>query len=66
MTKLSPQQRADIYVRYHRGDHNVYTIAKEYGVSRGTIYFIIDPVKAEKNRAATRERTKRLKEMRKK
>lgn len=55
--KLTDEDRAEIYRLYTSGEmHNVYALAKKYGVSRGTIYFIINPEAAEKNRVRTEAR----------
>ena len=55
--KLTPEQRAEIYHRYHTEDVSQRQLAREYGVSRRLITFIIDPDKLE----ASRQRLKQSK-----
>ena len=45
--KLTPEQRAEIYHRYHTEEISQRQLAREYGVSRRLIAFIIDPEKME-------------------
>lgn len=55
--KLTPEQRAEIYHRYHTEEVSQRQLAREYGVSRRLITFLIDPDKME----ASRRRLKRSK-----
>ena len=48
--KLTPEQRAEIYHRYHTGYVSQRQLAREYGVSRRLITFIIYPDKLEESR----------------
>lgn len=41
--KLTPEQKADIKNRYDAGEKNAKKLATEFGVSRGTINFIVHP-----------------------
>lgn len=45
--KLTPGQRAEIFRRYHTEDISQRQLAREYGVSRRLITFIVDPEKME-------------------
>lgn len=45
--KLTPEQRAEIFHRYHTGRVSQRQLARQYGVSRRLITFIIDPEKME-------------------
>ena len=49
--KLMPEQRAEIYHRYHTEDVSQRQLAREYGVSRRLVTFIIDPDKLEESRS---------------
>lgn len=55
--KLTPEQRAEIYHRYHTEDVSQRQLAREYGVSRRLITYIIEPDRMEK----VRERLRRCK-----
>lgn len=55
--KLTPEQRAEIYRRYRDEDVSQRQLAREYGVSRRLIAFIINPDKMEE----ARDRLKRSK-----
>lgn len=48
--KLTPEQRGEIYHRYHTEYVSQRQLAREYGVSRRLITFIIDPDKLEASR----------------
>lgn len=48
--KLTPEQRGEIYHRYHTECVSQRQLAAEYGVSRRLITFIIDPDKMEEAR----------------
>ena len=48
--KLTPEQRAEIYHRYHTEYVSQRQLAREYSVSRRLITFIIDPDKLEESR----------------
>lgn len=48
--KLTPEQRAEIYHRYATTEVSQRQLAREYGVSRRLITFIVDPDKMEENR----------------
>lgn len=48
--KLTPEQRAEIYHRYHTEDVSQRQLAREYGVSRRLISFILNPEKLEEVR----------------
>jgi len=41
--KLTPEQKAEIKNRYDSGEKNRNKLAAEFGVSRGTINFIVKP-----------------------
>nr|DAE30238.1 MAG TPA: Protein of unknown function (DUF2481) [virus sp. ct5rm7] len=45
--KLTPEQRAEIFHRYHTEDVSQRQLAQEYGISRRLVTFIIDPEKME-------------------
>lgn len=47
--KLSPEQKEQIYQEYQQGKKSQRYLAKEYGVSRRTITFIVDPQKLKNN-----------------
>lgn len=49
--KLTSEQRAEIYHRYHTEDVSQRQLAREYGVSRRLVTFIIDPDKLEESRS---------------
>lgn len=48
--KLTPEQREEIYHRYHTESISQRRLAQEYGVSRRLVTFIIDPDKMEESR----------------
>lgn len=54
--KLSEAQRCEIRERYRAGGVSTYQLANEYGVSRRTIAFILDPDKYERCREQFKER----------
>lgn len=54
--KLSQQQKADIYHRYMTMDVSQRQLAREYGVSRRLITFIVNPESEERNRDLLNER----------
>ncbi len=54
--KLTPEQRAEIFHRYHTEDVSQRQLAREYGVSRRLITFIIDPDKQEQSRQSLKLR----------
>ena len=57
--KLTNAQHVEIQLRYSMGDTSQRALAEDYGVSRRTIQFIVDPSKLEANRALrTPERVK--------
>lgn len=48
--KLTPGQRAEIFRRYHTEDVSQRQLAREYGVSRRLVSFIVNPESEERNR----------------
>lgn len=54
--KLTPQQKADIYHRYVTTDVSQRQLAREYGVSRRLITFIVSPENEERNRKLLKKR----------
>lgn len=54
--KLTPQQKADIFHRYATTDVSQRQLAREYGVSRRLITFIVNPENEERNRELLRRR----------
>lgn len=55
-TKLTTEQKAEIKKKYETGSYSQRQLASEYGVSRRTIQFIIDPQKLEENKKRREER----------
>lgn len=55
--KLTPEQKAEIKRRYETENIGMRPLAKEYGVSRRLISYIVYPEKLEKNRE--RQKVKR-------
>lgn len=47
--KLTKEQKREIYLRYKNGDISQRRLAAEYGVSRRTIQFTVDPEKLKDN-----------------
>ena len=41
--KLSQEQKLEIKNRFNSGEKNRFKLAEEYGVSKGTINFIVNP-----------------------
>lgn len=56
MNKLSQEDKQEIKRMYDVVGMSIRSIARWYNVSRATIYFVLDPEKAEKNKVANRER----------
>ncbi len=54
--KLTPEQKAEIFHRYHTENVSQRKLAREYGVSRRLITFIIDPDKQEQSRQSLKQR----------
>ena len=48
--KLTPEQRAEIFHRYMTEDVSQRRLAREYGVSRRLITFIVNPEREKRNR----------------
>lgn len=48
--KLTPEQRAEIFHRYMTEDVSQRRLAREYGVSRRLVTFIVNPENEERNR----------------
>lgn len=59
--KLTPEDKDDIRYLFSR-EPNISKLARQYGVSRAYIRFIVYPEKLEKNREQRRERNKQRKE----
>jgi len=56
--KLTPEQKEEIRIKYELGGYSQRALADEYGVSRRTIKFIIDPDSLERAKQQYRERRK--------
>lgn len=56
---LTDQDRDDIR-KLHREGESIRGLAMWYGVSRGTIHYVIHPEAAEKNRVNNRNRQRRV------
>ena len=54
--KLTPGQRAEIFHRYHTENVSQRQLAREYGVSRRLVTFIVNPESEERNRELLNER----------
>lgn len=54
--KLTPEQREEIFRRYHTNRISQRQLAREYGVSRRLITFIVNPENEERNRELLRKR----------
>lgn len=54
--KITPQQKAEIFHRYTTTDISQRQLAREYGVSRRLITFIVNPENEERNRELLRKR----------
>lgn len=57
--RLTPEQKTEILRLYESDGLSKRALAKMYGVSRGTIYFIINPEAAELNRRRNYLRNKK-------
>lgn len=54
--KLTPEQREEIFRRYHTNRISQRQLAREYGVSRRLITFIVNPENEERNRELLQKR----------
>lgn len=54
--KLTPEQRAEIFHRYHTEKVSQRQLAREYGVSRRLVTFIVNPENEKRNRELLNER----------
>ncbi|WP_368127640.1 hypothetical protein, partial [Bacteroides stercoris] len=54
--KLTPEQRAEIFHRYMTEDVSQRQLAREYGVSRRLITFIVNPEREKRNRELLNKR----------
>lgn len=54
--KLMPGQRAEIFRRYYTENVSQRQLAREYGVSRRLVTFIVNPESEERNRELLNER----------
>lgn len=54
--KLIPEQRAEIFHRYMTEDVSQRQLAREYGVSRRLITFIVNPEREKRNRELLNKR----------
>lgn len=54
--KLTPEQRAEIFHRYMTEDVSQRRLAREYGVSRRLITFIVNPEREKRNRELLNKR----------
>lgn len=54
--KLTPEQRVEIFHRYHTEKLSQRQLAREYGVSRRLVTFIVNPENEKRNRKLLNER----------